>query len=503
MAPRAYAVCTLHRPSNTDTVESANNSLAALEALSARLPVVFPVHPRTRARLADFRLLDRALALPGLRLIEPLGYLDFLALMDQARVVFTDSGGIQEETTVLGVACLTFRDTTERPITVTEGTNHLVGLDPFDTGAAADAILAVGCERANSRDCGMARAAERILDVLTRPNRRRRTPLIQALRLACRCRENPGIHHRLPERRAAAARLLRGRRGRAMRHGWPTSGWSRRCHGFVRPVAAPSRNHLSRSTHPRFYYVPGLFKCLDGLLLFLSAMSAVWRLRRQFDFDLIDAHFGFPDGVAAVLLGYWFGRPVTVTLRGSELEMVRYRMRRIVLAWALNRADRIIAVSTELARLAVELGVSPERVRVIGNGVDLTLFQPIDRKVARRALNIPEAAPLIVAVGHLARVKGFDLVLRAMPAIASAHAGLRFVIVGGAAASSGDYPAYLSAEIARLNLSDQVTITGAVAPAQVALWLSAADLFILASEREGSPNALREALACGCPVVTQ
>ena len=255
-------------------------------------------------------------------------------------------------------------------------------------------------------------------------------------------------------------------------------------------------------THPRFYYLPGLFKFIDGLLLFLSAMFAVWRLRRQFDFDLIDAHFGFPDGVAAVLLGYWFGRPVTVTLRGSELEMVRYRTRRLVLTWALNRADRIIAVSTELARLAVQLGVPPERVRVIGNGVDLTLFQPIDRKQARRSLNIPETAPLIVAVGHLARVKGFDLVLRAMPAIASAHKGLRFVIVGGAAASSGDYPAYLSAEIARLNLSDQVTITGAVTPAQVALWLNAADLFILASEREGSPNALREALACGCPIVS-
>ena len=175
LAPRTYAVCTLHRPSNTDTVESANNSLAALEALSARLPVVFPVHPRTRARLAEFRLLDRALALPGLRLIEPLGYLDFLALMDQARVVFTDSGGIQEETTVLGVACLTFRDTTERPITVTEGTNHLVGLNPFNTGAELDALLAMSATKGRIPELWDGRAADRILDILTRPNRRRET----------------------------------------------------------------------------------------------------------------------------------------------------------------------------------------------------------------------------------------------------------------------------------------------------------------------------------------
>ena len=186
LAPRTYAVCTLHRPGNTDTVESANNSLAALEALSARLPVVFPVHPRTRARLADFRLLDRALALPGLRLIEPLGYLDFLALMDQARVVFTDSGGIQEETTVLGVACLTFRDTTERPITVTEGTNHLVGLNPFNTGAELDAILAKSATKGRIPELWDGRAADRILDILTRPNRRRETAT------------DPGSEARLP-----------------------------------------------------------------------------------------------------------------------------------------------------------------------------------------------------------------------------------------------------------------------------------------------------------------
>lgn len=171
LAPRTYAVCTLHRPSNTDTRDSAANSLAALEVLSTRLPVVFPVHPRTRARLVDLGLLDRALELPGLRLIEPLGYLDFLALMDQARLVFTDSGGIQEETTALGVACLTFRDTTERPITVAEGTNRLVGLDPFNTGAAADAVLAESATRGRVPELWDGRAGDRILDILTRVTR--------------------------------------------------------------------------------------------------------------------------------------------------------------------------------------------------------------------------------------------------------------------------------------------------------------------------------------------
>lgn len=267
-----------------------------------------------------------------------------------------------------------------------------------------------------------------------------------------------------------------------------------------RPRPLPSRG-IPGIEHPRFFYVPRLFKSLDGVFLFLSALPTVWRLRRRFDFDLVDAHFGFPDGVAAILLGAWFHRPVVVTLRGSELEMVRYKMRRTVLGWALRRADRVIAVSKELAALAMSMGVQPGRVRVIGNAVDAERFKPIDRIMARRSLGVPDDAALVVSVGHLARVKGFDLVLRALPGVAAVHDALRFVIVGGPAPSSGEYPAQLTADIARLGLGDRVTVTGPVAPEEVARWLSAADLFVLASEREGSPNALREALACGCPVV--
>jgi UDP-N-acetylglucosamine 2-epimerase (non-hydrolysing) len=166
LVPRGYGVCTLHRPGNTDTLDAASNSLDAIEALSLRLPVVFPIHPRTRASIVGLGLQDRLLRMPGLQVIEPLGYLDFLALMDRARLVFTDSGGIQEETTVLGVPCLTFRDTTERPITVDEGTNRLVGLDPRRTGLAADAILAGTDARGGIPELWDGHAAERILAVL-------------------------------------------------------------------------------------------------------------------------------------------------------------------------------------------------------------------------------------------------------------------------------------------------------------------------------------------------
>jgi glycosyltransferase involved in cell wall biosynthesis len=247
--------------------------------------------------------------------------------------------------------------------------------------------------------------------------------------------------------------------------------------------------------------VLGLFKSLDAVFLFLSVLPCVRRLRRRFDFDLIDAHFGYPDGVAAVLLAWWFDRPVVITLRGSEMEMSRFRLRAAALRWALRRADRVIAVSEPLAALARTLGAPPERVRVIGNGVDLDWFRPMSGTAARQALGVDDRATLIVSVGHLAPVKGFDLLLRVLQPLAAERPDLKLVIVGGAAPTSGGYPARLASRIERLGSSGLVSVTGPVDRRQVALWLNAADLFVLASEREGSSNALREAMACGCPAV--
>jgi UDP-N-acetylglucosamine 2-epimerase (non-hydrolysing) len=140
--PGGYAVLTLHRPSNVDVPEILRGLLDALEAVQRELPVVFPVHPRTRKRFAEFGVDGRIAAMRGLRLCEPLGYLEFLGLTSQARLVLTDSGGLQEETTALGIPCLTIRENTERPVTITEGTNTLVGTDPARIVAAARAALA-------------------------------------------------------------------------------------------------------------------------------------------------------------------------------------------------------------------------------------------------------------------------------------------------------------------------------------------------------------------------
>ncbi len=163
LADRGYAVLTLHRPANVDDRDSLAALLDAIRPLAERHPIVFPAHPRTRARIDAFGLSDR---LQGLRLVDPLGYLEFLALTDHAACVLTDSGGIQEETTVLDVPCFTLRDNTERPVTVTEGTNTLVGADARDLPAALEAFFTTGGKRGRVPELWDGRAGERIAEVI-------------------------------------------------------------------------------------------------------------------------------------------------------------------------------------------------------------------------------------------------------------------------------------------------------------------------------------------------
>jgi UDP-N-acetylglucosamine 2-epimerase (non-hydrolysing) len=163
LSPRGYAVLTLHRPANVDRPEVLDGLMRAVDRLARELPIVFPVHPRTRKALEG-----RPAADPDrLKLVEPLGYLDFMRLVSDARLVLTDSGGIQEETTVLGVPCLTLRENTERPITIEQGTNRLVGMDPDRIIAAGLQALASPPPARPAPALWDGRAAARIVDVLT------------------------------------------------------------------------------------------------------------------------------------------------------------------------------------------------------------------------------------------------------------------------------------------------------------------------------------------------
>ena len=159
-----FAVLTLHRPSNVDSVETLRGLLQAIARLADQLPVVFPVHPRTQQKLREMGHQSP----PQLRLVPPLGYLDFLCLLSQARLVLTDSGGIQEETTALGIPCLTLRENTERPITIREGTNRIVGRDPARIVAAARSILAGRTNGGRVPPLWDGQAAKRIVEIVLR-----------------------------------------------------------------------------------------------------------------------------------------------------------------------------------------------------------------------------------------------------------------------------------------------------------------------------------------------
>lgn len=253
--------------------------------------------------------------------------------------------------------------------------------------------------------------------------------------------------------------------------------------------------------HPRFLSVPGLFKNLDGLLMALGARGTLARLRREGRLDVLDAHFGYPDGYAASLLARWLKVPFTVTLRGTETRHARTPGLRERLRAALERADLVFSVSTSLAELAAGLGIARDKLQVVGNGVDTRKFHPVDRAEARRALGIAEDAKVLISVGGLTERKGFHRVIELLPALRRELPDLMFLIIGGASAE-GDWGPQLRQQVSELGLADCVRFLGTMPPDALKQPLSAADVFVLATRNEGWANVFLEAMACRLPVVT-
>ena len=161
-----YALFTLHRPSNVDNKETFTTIIEALEKIAEDLDIVFPIHPRTRKMAITFDLFERLENISGMRITEPIGYLDFVSLMSKSKLVLTDSGGLQEETTALGIPCLTLRENTERPITVTEGTNTIVGTDKNLIISLSKEVIENGGKSGRIPDLWDGKTAARIADVL-------------------------------------------------------------------------------------------------------------------------------------------------------------------------------------------------------------------------------------------------------------------------------------------------------------------------------------------------
>jgi glycosyltransferase involved in cell wall biosynthesis len=271
--------------------------------------------------------------------------------------------------------------------------------------------------------------------------------------------------------------------------------------GF-RPGAPRQETQFGTSVwYPRYFSVPGVLKRLDGWFMALGAWPRLRALRRAGRLDVLDAHFGYPDGFAATRLGRWLGVPVTITMRGTEARHANDPTLRPLLARAFQQADRVFAVSESLRQVALSLGVSPERVRVVGNGVDLERFHPTDRTQARAALGLPADAPVLVSVGGLCERKGFHRVIDCLPALHALGTPAHLLVVGGPS-PEGDLTDQLQAQVRELGLADRVHFTGPVPPQDLHRLLSAADVFVLATRNEGWANVFLEAMACSLPVVT-
>lgn len=255
-----------------------------------------------------------------------------------------------------------------------------------------------------------------------------------------------------------------------------------------------------RVYHPRFLSVPGLLRRFDGWLMALGSYFLLRDLQRE-GARLIDAHFTFPDGEAATRLGRWLGLPVTITLRGTEVPHSTHPVLRRRLSRTFGAATRLFSVSDSLRRLAIKLGATPEKIEVIGNGVDTSRFHLVDRTVARSRYGIPENARVLISVGGLVERKGMHRVIDCLPSLIERHADLHYLIVGGGSAE-GDIRPELNAQVARLGLSGHVHFLGALPPDELKWPLSAADVFVLATRNEGWANVFLEAMACGLPVIT-
>ena len=250
--------------------------------------------------------------------------------------------------------------------------------------------------------------------------------------------------------------------------------------------------------HPRYPLLPKVGMTTAPLLLALASVSAFRQVIDEgFDFEVIDAHYYYPDGVAAALLANWFGKPLTITARGTDLNLIpQYTLPRQMMHWAARRAQASIGVCAALTDVLRDWGVAPERLHVMRNGVDLQRFTPLPQADVRQALGLADGQQLLLSVGHLIDRKGHDLVIRALAALAPGHPLARLVVIG-----EGPERAALQALVSALGLQDKVRFTGALPQTELPRWYSAADVLVLASSREGWANVLLEAMACGTPVV--
>ncbi|MFP4246979.1 MAG: glycosyltransferase [Halochromatium sp.] len=252
--------------------------------------------------------------------------------------------------------------------------------------------------------------------------------------------------------------------------------------------------------HPRFLSIPRFFKFTDGLFEALFSLPLMRRLKHAGRLDVLDAHFVFPDGVAASLLARWLRVPYCITLRGTIVRVSRTRLRKRLAYRALRRAARVFSVSDSLRQTAIGMGIAADHVQVVPNGINLSLFSPEDRTQCRERLGLDADAPVLITVGTLSERKGFHRVIGQLPALLKRYPKLLYLVVGGEHPDGDEQR--LRTLAAELGVSEQVRFLGRQPPEQLRYCYSAADLFVLPTRFEGWANVFLEAAACGLPSVT-
>ncbi len=258
-------------------------------------------------------------------------------------------------------------------------------------------------------------------------------------------------------------------------------------------VPREEKRHGLRVLHPRYPVWPKVGMSAAPALMAAALWPVLRGLEREHGpYDLIDAHYFYPDGVAAVWLGQRLGKPVVVTSRGTDVNWIpRYRVPRAQLRWAAARAAGLISVSSALGEHLTALGVPRERITVLRNGVDLEVFRPLPEAGAALRRELDLAGPLLLSVGSLIERKGHHIAIEALRGLPAAT-----LLIAG----EGPWRARLERQAETAGVAARVRFLGPVAHADLPRYYSAADLFVLASSREGMPNVVLEALACGTPV---
>ena len=266
---------------------------------------------------------------------------------------------------------------------------------------------------------------------------------------------------------------------------------------WLRSARLPDRELVAglETFHPRHLVTPKLGMSFYARWMARGTAALMRRLHAERRIDVIDAHYVYPDGAAAVRLGEQLQVPVVITARGTDIDhFSRLPLIRPLIRQALKRAAGIIAVSDALKRRMVELGIEPDRISVIRNGIDRALFSRRDRETARNRLDLDPESRIVITVSALVPLKGIDRLIDAIGMITDE--GLKLYVIG-----DGPERARLEGRIAARGLQARVRLVGARRQTELADWYSAADLFCLASHREGCPNVVIESLACGLPVV--